>query len=163
MLRLFDCAVLAARAQLAIALLIGILLAASSTGWAPAWLASVDPADLKWIFLATAAVAATGFRQSLSRTAARVAHETDVLARGRAKRLRLRLLLNLRGAVAAMAVLTITPAPDLLLRAVAPLLDRPLVQAIWAGAMSVGVAYFGAAASAARRTIRRRRLNVAGA
>jgi hypothetical protein len=64
------------------------------------------------------------------------------------------LLLNLRLATAAMAVLTVTPAPDLLLRALGPLLEPGATAFAWAGAMSIGVAYFGAAASAVRRSLR---------
>lgn len=64
------------------------------------------------------------------------------------------LMLDLRLATAAMALLTITPALDLLVRVLASLLDAKVTAFAWAGGMSVGVAYFGAAASAARRALR---------
>lgn len=113
-----------------------------------------DPTLLKWILLGAAAVCATGFSRSLARTAARVARETDQFTRGRGKRLQMRLLLNLRLATGAIAVLTLTPAPDLLVRVAALLVDPGLVQAVWAATMSVGVAYFGAAARAAHGALR---------
>jgi hypothetical protein len=110
MLRLFDWAGVAARAQTSVALLIGtILVAMSSIGWTFFGLTSSSPALLRWIFLATAAVIAMSFRQSLCRTAARVVRETDLVTHGRAKRLRIQRLMNLRLAAEAMAVLTITP------------------------------------------------------
>lgn len=64
------------------------------------------------------------------------------------------MLLQLRVATAAMAVLTITPPPDLLLRLLAPLVDVDITALAWAGGMSVGVAYFGADGSTARRALR---------
>jgi hypothetical protein len=155
MLRLFDCAGLAARVQIGAVLLVGtILVVMEGIGLSATGDAYARPELLKWMFLAAAAVAAVSFRQRLSQTAARVSKDTDLVMRGRAKRLQIGLLLNLRLATGAVAVLTITPAPDLLVRALEPLIDTRVVQFLWAGSMSVGVAYFGAAASAARRVVR---------
>lgn len=160
MLRLFDSAVVAAQAQAILILLTGTILLASGmigdghSAVATREYALADPALLKWIFLAAAAISALSFRQILSRTDARVARETHQLTGGRGKRLRMGLLMNLRLATAALALLTITPAPDLLVRALAPLLGADVTALAWAGGWSVGVAYFGAAASAARRALR---------
>lgn len=160
MLRLFDSGVVAARAQAILILLTATILLASGVigdGHSAARsreYALADPALLKWIFLAAAGIAALAFKQSLSRTANRVARETHHMTGGRGKRLRMGLMLDLRVATAAMALLTITPAPDLLVRVLASLLDADVTAFAWAGGMSVGVAYFGAAASAARRALR---------
>jgi hypothetical protein len=160
MLRLFDSGVVAARAQTLFILLTAIILLASgviggghSAAGAQEY-ALADPALLKWMFLAAAGIAVLAFKQSLSRTASRVARETHHMTGGRGKRLRMGLLMNLRLATAAMGLLTITPAPDLLVRLLASLLDADVTGLAWAGGMSVGVAYFGAAASAARRALR---------
>ena len=159
MLRLFDSAVVAARAQAILMLLTGTILLASGmiggshSAAAPRQYALSDPGLLKWAVLAAAAIAALSFRQSLSRTAARVARETHHMTGGRAKRLRISLLLNLRLAVAALIALTITPPPELLVRVLSPLLGADVTSFAWAGGMSIGVAYFGAAASAARRAL----------
>jgi hypothetical protein len=160
MLQLFDSAVVAARAQAILILLTTAILLASGVigdGHAAAGsreYALTDPALLKWIFLAAAGIAAVAFKQSLSRTASRVARETHHMTGGRGKRLRMGLLMNLRLATAAMGLLTITPAPRLLVRLLGSLLDADVTAFAWAGGMSVGVAYFGAAASAARRALR---------
>lgn len=160
MLHLFDCAPVAARAHAILLLLTGTILIISGMIGSPHSAAAApvgalaDPALFKWVFLATAGIAAVSFRQSLSRTAARIARETHHRTGGRGKRLRMSLMMNLRLATAAMALLTITPAPRLLVRALAPLLEADVTALAWAGLMSIGVAYFGAAASAARRALR---------
>jgi hypothetical protein len=166
MLRLFDCAVLAARAQMILGLMVVLVAAvATSVGNGPVGLerALGDPALLKWILLAAAAVCAMSFRRSLARTAARVARETDQITPGRGKRLQMRLVLNLRLATGALAVLTLTAAPDLLIRPAALLVDPALAQTVWAATMSVGLAYFGAAARAARFGLRRPAPGLSGA
>lgn len=161
MLRLFDSGAVAARAQILAVLVIAMVLIASTRSGdtvlaaaAPRANGVTEPDLLKWIFLAVSALVAISFGQSLSRTASHLARATRLLTRGRAKRLQMALLMNLRLATAALAVLTITPPPDLLLRALAPLIDADVTAIVWAGGMSVGVAYFGAAASAARRALR---------
>jgi hypothetical protein len=157
MFRLFESGVLAARAQIVLVLAIGTALSLARMGDSRVGsLAQTigDPAVLKWIFLGVAAIAATGFQPSLSRTARRLSHETQRISAGRARRVRIDLLLTLRLATAAMAILTITPPPKLLVGAFDPLLDARLTCWAWAGTMSVGAAYFGAGAAAARRALR---------
>jgi hypothetical protein len=157
MLRLLESGIVAARAQALVVMLIAaILLAASAAGEPDPGIEERfgDPSLLKWIFLAAAAFTAVGFRKSLSCTAARVARETNLATHGRGRRLRMGLLLNLRLATAAMAVLTVTPPPDLLLRALEPLLEPGVAALGWAGAMSIGVAYFGAGARSASLSLR---------
>jgi hypothetical protein len=152
MLRLFESAIVAARAQTLVVMLIAAVFPATfMTGELDSGIQMRfgDPALLKWIFLAAAAVSALAFRKSLSRTASRVAREANLATHGRGRRLQIGLLLNLRLATAAMAVLTLTPAPDLLLRALGPLLEPGVAALGWAGAMSIGVAYFGAGARSA--------------
>lgn len=158
MLRLLESGVVAARAQLVLVLLIGIVLSLVQTG--DGQIGSTartvgDPAVLKWVFLGLAAIAALGFRRSLSRTARRLAAETQRISRGRAKRVRIDLLLTLRVATAAMVILTITPPPALLVDALGALLDVRLIGWIWSATASIAVAYFGAGAAAARRALRR--------
>ena len=158
MLRLLESGVVAARAQIMLVLATGTALSlAQAGGRRVGSLAQTigDPAVLKWIFLGVAVIAAIGFRRSLSRTARQLSRETQRISHGRAKRVRIDLLLTLRVATAAMVILTITPPPRLLAGALEPLLDGRLTGGIWAGAMSVGVAYFGAGAAAARRALRR--------
>lgn len=117
MLRLFESGPVAARAQALVVLLTGAILIASGEigndhpAAAHRAYALGDPALLKWIFVAAASIAALSFWQSLSRTATRVARETHHMTGGRGKRLRKGLLLNLRLATTARALLTITPVP----------------------------------------------------
>lgn len=160
MLRFFDSGALAARAQAVAVLLIWMVLpalagnSAADVATVPRKFGLSDPELLKWIFLVVSAVVAISYGQSQSRNAARVAKATQLITAGRGKRLQISMLLQLRVATAAMAVLTITPPPDLLLRLLAPLVDVDITALAWAGGMSVGVAYFGADASTARRALR---------
>lgn len=63
MLRLFDCAAVAARAPTGLVVLIGFFLVAiSGTGWNLFGLGSTSPALLRWIFLATATATAMSLR-----------------------------------------------------------------------------------------------------
>ena len=155
MLQPFENRMIAAGAQFVAVLLVGTVVLADLGAPQPGSLAQAfgDPRLLKWAFLVLAALAAKGFRHSESRSALRLRQETQVSTRGRGKRLQMDLMLHLRVATAAMAVLTITPPPDLLSRALEALLDPRTTALAWAGIMSVGVAYFGAAASAARRAL----------
>ena len=157
MLRRLESGVVAARAQFVLVVLIATIvlaLADAGNGRLAALAVSVgDPAALKWILLAASAVSATAFRRSLSRTARRLSQETERAVPGRPKRMRMDLMLTLRVATGAMAILTITPPPEALLRLLGPVLDPDTAALAWAGAMSVGVAYFGSGASAARRAL----------
>lgn len=150
---LFESGLSAARIQASFVLLLVVVLP-SLTPDSSQEARLADATVLRWVFLAGAAITATGVTHSVSRTAARLAWTTQALTGGRGKRLQVELFARLGIATAALAVLTIAPAPGQVTELFEPLLGATATLWVWGGGMSVGVAYFGAAALAARRALR---------
>lgn len=135
-----------------------LMVAAKSIGDGAAGLAEQvlrDPARLKWISLVAAAVCAMSFRRRLARTAAGLVREADSAHSRPGQKAADETSAQSPARDAALAVLTPTPASDLPVRPAALLVEPALPQTIRAATMSLGVAYFGAVARAARGIAKR--------
>ena len=157
---LFEAGFIAARIQAGLVLLALLFLWATNGGsdlgtglQIDNEVASASP-FLRWSFLAVAALAAVHSRRSVSRTAARVVRVSDHIMGGRARRLQIALAVRLWLATTALAVLTVASAPSQWVRLAATLVPLWLAAFLWSGALSVGVAFFGANAFAAAHSLR---------
>lgn len=156
---LFGTGLSAAGTQSLFVMLIAALYATirASGGGAQPWLPA-SPGDLPWLVpaglvLAAAAAAATEANHRRTETAARIRQVASDMTRGRGKRVQIALLVHLWLAAIALAVLAFAPAPKVWMRLFGLAMPSWISSFAWSAMLSVGVAYFLANATAARRAV----------
>lgn len=108
---------------------------------------------LSWSYLLTAANSALTNRQVADSTAARIRDASRRMCPTTPHQVIKKLMVHLWLAAAGLAVLTLLPAPAILVVATGHLGCEATAAVGWPALMSIGVAYFGANARAAQRAL----------